>query len=166
MLPIVFRGTIIALGLMLATAPRAGTVKPVSRTDVVVVYKTESTFNDVLEAVKLAISQQGLVVNNISHISNMLQRTGQDAGKQARIYGKGEAVEFCSATLSRKIMEADPNNIVFCPFIVAVYTLPDNPKTVYLAYRRPTLVGNEASRKSLKEVEALIDRIAQDALAW
>lgn len=154
------------LTLLLTGTLHAGGVKPITKTDIIVVYKTQSTFKDVMEAVKLGISQQGLVVNNVSHISNMLQRTGQDAGKQARIYGKGEAVEFCSATLSRKIMEADPTNIIFCPFIIAVYTLPDKPGTVYLAYRRPTLTGSDASRTALKEVDALIDRIVQDALAW
>ena len=34
------------------------------------------------------------------------------------------------------MMEADPHNIVMCPFAIAVYTLPGDARA-WLAYRRP-----------------------------
>jgi len=63
-------------------------------------------------------------------------------------------------------MEADPRNMIFCPYIVNLYVLPQQPDTVYLAYRRPQRVGSKASKASLKAVEELLDGIVQDALAW
>jgi hypothetical protein len=61
-------------------------------------------------------------------------------------------------------MEADPTNIVFCPYIIVYYTLHHDPKTVYVGYRRPLPAGSEASRASIKEIEGLLDGIVKEAL--
>ena len=62
------------------------------------------------------------------------------------------------------MMEADRHNIVFCPYIISVYSLPDEPGKVYLSYRRPELVGNAASKAALKDVEKLLDSIIDETL--
>jgi hypothetical protein len=61
-------------------------------------------------------------------------------------------------------MEADPSNIGFCPDVIVIYTLPRDPQTVYVGFRRPLPVGSESSRASLREVEALLDGIVKEAL--
>ena len=38
------------------------------------------------------------------------------------------------------------------------------PKTVYVGYRRPLPVGSAASKKSLEDVEKLLDGIVKEAL--
>ena len=95
------------------------------------------SFADVKEAVVMAIENRGLVINYTSHIADMLARTGADIGASRRIYEQAEIIEFCSAGLSRKMMELDPHNIVFCPFALSVYTLPGETGQVWLSYRRP-----------------------------
>ena len=70
---------------------------------------------------------------------------------------------FCSATYSREAMEADPSNIVFCPYTLNVYTTPDAPGTVHVAYRRPYAGGSLESRKALLAIEGLLDGIAREA---
>lgn len=121
-------------------------------------------FEDVREDLEFAITGRGIVINNVSHIGSMLKRTGKDLGAKKVIYGKAEALEFCSATVSRNTMEADPHNIVFCPYIIAVYTLPAEEGKVYLSYRRPQLVGTKASKESLKAVENLLDSIISEVV--
>jgi hypothetical protein len=111
-----------------------------------------------------AITGRGFVVDHNSHISAMLDRTGKDLGATKTVYGKAESLQFCSATVSRRMMEADPANIVFCPYIIVLYTLPQDPKTVYVGYRRPLPVGTGASMASLKAVEELLDGIVKEAL--
>ena len=104
------------------------------------------------------------MVDHVSHISDMLERTGKDLGMTKVIYGKAESMQFCSASVSRHMMEADPTNIVFCPYIIVIYTLPQDPKKVYVGYRRPLLVGSKASKASLQAVEKLLDGIVKEAL--
>ncbi|HYA37970.1 MAG TPA: DUF302 domain-containing protein [Candidatus Methylomirabilis sp.] len=132
--------------------------------DYLKLYTTRGDFDSVREDVEIAITNRGLVVDHVSHISDMLERTGKDLGLAGNIYGKAESLQFCSATVSRRMMQADPSNIVFCPYIVVIYTLPKDPKTVYVGYRRPQLVGSDASRTSLKAVEDLLDGIVKEAL--
>jgi len=103
-------------------------------------------------------------INNVSHIGNMLARTGKDIGATRQIFEQAEALEFCSAVVSRRMMEADPHNIVFCPYIIYVYTLPGEKNRVYVAYRRPPAVGSTESRAALQAVEKLLQDIIADAI--
>jgi len=119
-------------------------------------HKVAGNFADTRDAVVMAIENRGLVVNYTSHIADMLQRTGADIGASRRIYDHAEIVEFCSAGLSRKMMEADPHNIVLCPFAISIYTLPGEKNGTWLAYRKP--MGAVA-----KLVEPLLREIAAEA---
>lgn len=159
---------IMAIIIVVVSQPSlaAKSVKPFDKKDYLVVYKKQGTFDDTRDLVKNAIIGRGLVINNISYIGNMLERTGKDLGTTKPVYLHAESLEFCSASVSRNSMEASPYNIVFCPYIVSVYTLPSDPKISYILYRRPQIVGSEASKKSLLAVEKLLDDVVQDALAW
>ncbi len=130
----------------------------------VVLQSVKGDFDDVRERVVMAIESRGLVLNYTAHIGNMLERTGKDIGRGRQIYGAAEVLEFCSAAVSRRTMEADPRNIVFCPYAIAVYTLPDDPAKVYVSYRRPLAVGSGHSMKALRDVGKLLDDIVRDAL--
>lgn len=127
-------------------------------------YTTKNDFDSVKQDLEIAITGRGLVVDHASHISEMLERTGKDLGIAKPVYGKAESMQFCSAVVSRATMEADPSNIVFCPYIIVLYTLPQDPKTVYVGYREPIPTGSPASRKSIKAVKALLDGIVKEAL--
>jgi len=125
-------------------------------------FSLEGNYEDTREYLKLAITERGMVINNISHIGKMLARTHKDVGAGKQIFVRAEALEFCSSVISRQMMEADPHNIVFCPYIIAIYTLPGEKNRVYLAYRRPLPVGSPASKKSLLAVEKLLQDIVDD----
>lgn len=94
-------------------------------------------FSEVRDALTMAIENRGLVVNYVSHIADMLNRTGNDIGASKTIFEQAEIIEFCSASLSRRMMEADPHNIVLCPFAISVYSLPGEPGKVWITYRQP-----------------------------
>jgi uncharacterized protein (DUF302 family) len=121
-------------------------------------------FDDIKERVVMAIENRGLVLNYTAHISNMLDRTGKDIGRERQIYLKAEVLEFCGAGVSRSMMEADSRNIVFCPYAIALYTLPNDPGKVYVSYRKPLATGPGQSAKALREVGKLLDDIVRDAL--
>lgn len=127
-------------------------------------FTKQGSFADVKESVEMAITGRGFVINNISHVGEMLERTGKDLGGAKRVFLNAESLEFCSATVSRKMMEADPDNIVFCPYIISIYVLPEKPKEVRVAYRKTQMVGSPASQQALKEVNVLLTEIIKEAI--
>jgi uncharacterized protein (DUF302 family) len=131
----------------------------------VVTYSKKARFEDVRDDLKLAIEGKGLVVDFVSSVNSMLERTGKDVGSARRLYADAQAFVFCSAALSRKTMEADPANMSMCPYTISVYATAQDPGTVYVSYRRPWRPdGSAASKAALKEVEVLLDRIAREAV--
>ena len=130
----------------------------------VVVRSTKGEFKEVKERVLHAIENRGLVLNYTARIGAMLERTGKDIGAARQVYADAELLEFCSAKVSRDTMEADPRNIVFCPYGIAIYVLPKEPGKVYLAYRRQGGSGAERSAKSLQAVDKLLADIVGEAL--
>jgi uncharacterized protein (DUF302 family) len=133
------------------------------RDDYMKLYTVEGKFEDIRMDIEMAITDRGMVINNVSHIGNMLARTGKDLGAGKQVFQKAEALEFCSSTVSRRMMETDPHNIVFCPYIIAIYTLPAESNKVYVAFRRPLPVGSAESQQSLVAVEQLLEEIIADA---
>lgn len=118
--------------------------------------KVATSFDDTRDAIVMAIENRGLVVNYTSHIGDMLARTGADIGAARQIFAQAEIVEFCSAGLSRQMMEMDPHNIVLCPFAISIYTLPGEKNITWVAYRQPK--GTAA-----KLVGPLLSAIAAEA---
>jgi hypothetical protein len=136
-------------------------------TSPIVRYTAAGKFENARDDLVNAITVRGLVIDHNSHVAKMLDRTGQDLGTTKKIYGddQGQTFSFCSAVVSRKTMEADPNNIIFCPYTIALYTTLAEPNKVNIAYRRPLGADNSpASQAALKEVAALLDSIAREAL--
>ena len=128
-----------------------------------VLFKAQGSYQDVRDNLQMAIEGKGLKITNTNHIAEMLERTGKDIGETRQVYENAEQFEFCSATVSRHMMEADPHAIVMCPYSVVVYAIP-NDKTVYLAYRKPAATRNPALKKTLVELEKLLAGIIKDAM--
>jgi len=130
------------------------------------VYESESSFSDVMDGLKLAIQQRGMFINNVMHMNDMLERTGQDLGFEGgALFGQADSVEFCSAVLSRKMISEDPRRIVNCPFIIAVYTLPGEPDTTYVAHRAIPSAETKES-EAMQEVATMLQAISEDAVSW
>jgi len=149
------------MGILVLTSACVSAGSP--RGDYMKLYTVEGQFEDVRQDIEMAITDRGMIINNVSHIGNMLARTGKDLGAGKDIFKQAEALEFCSATVSRRMMETDPHNIVFCPYIISIYTLPAEKDKVYVAFRRPLPVGTDESRQSLVAVEKLLEEIITDA---
>jgi len=128
------------------------------------VFTKSGSFEDVRDAVDMAITGRGLVVNNVSHVGDMLDRTGKELGATKQIFLKAEVLEFCSAVVSRNMMESDPDNIVFCPYAISIYVVPEKPNEVRVAYRKPQIAGPHEPQKALKAVDELLSGIVKEAL--
>ncbi|KXX66044.1 hypothetical protein [Marichromatium gracile] len=130
-----------------------------------VVHQAETSLEAALDGLQAAILERGLYINNVLDLGEMFARTGADLGFTEPVYGEARSVEFCSAVLSREMMREDPTRIVNCPFVVSLYTLPDDPATVHAAYRAiPAEL--QAASPVMREVAELLDALARAALAW
>jgi len=127
------------------------------------IYKFTGNYQDVRDDLDYAITGKGIKVNGVSHIGDMLIRTGKDIGRTQKIFDKAEAIQFCSATLSRDMMEADPLNIVYCPYIIYIYSLPGEKNMVYVGYRKLPELESAASKKAAKAIIATYEGIIADA---
>lgn len=135
--------------LILSLAPPAAADSPG-----VVLYDFDGAFEDAAFGVESAILDRGLVVDHVSHVGDMLNRTKADVGGAKDLFEKANVYMFCSATLSRKVMEADPMNIAHCPYGVFVM---DSDGAVQVGYR-------SMPEGPMKEVETLLDAIAREAV--
>ncbi len=131
----------------------------------IAIHSTVNSFADVKDRLIFAIENRGLVVSYTARVGTMLERTGGAIGSSRPIYANAEVIEFCSATLSRATMEADPHNIAYCPYSIAVYVLARERQRVYVVYRMlGTGSGVDASRRALRAVEELMADIVREAL--
>ena len=80
----------------------------------------DGSFEDATFAVESAIVDKGLVIDSVSHVGAMLNRTGADVGSEKTLFKAADVFLFCSAVVSREVMEADPMNIMHCPYGVFV----------------------------------------------
>lgn len=127
------------------------------------VFKAHGSYQEVRDQVQSAIEGKGLKINNMHKIAEMLDRTGKDIGATKQIYENAEQFDFCSAEISRKMMEADPHAIAMCPYLISVYKLPKDMH-VYISYRRPATTKNPALKKVLAEVDKMMTDIIKDAM--
>ncbi len=133
-------------------------------TPAVVSYVKQGKFEEVRDDLKVAIESKGLVIDYHSKIGNMLDRTGADVGSAKKLYVGNEAFVFCSAKLSRAMMEADLANAAQCPYSITVYATTAKPSEVVVTYRPMRANSpNKASQDALAQVNKLIDSIAREA---
>lgn len=146
-----FRSIIAALSLAAAFA------MPAAAQDDVTLYQADMPFEDVASSVEEAIINRGYVVDYRGYIGEMLQRTAKDVGAKEHLYRNAEFFQFCSAVLSRQVMEENVGNIAYCPYIVFVYETEAEAGTVNIGYRH--LPAGEGRDK----VNELLDEIAREA---
>lgn len=131
--------------------------------DDVEIVEVKAAFEDVKQNVADAIIKRGYVIDYNAKIGDMLVRTGKDIGSTKKIYNGAETVQFCSALLTRKMMEADPENIAYCPYVIFYYERADRLGTIYVGYRELDDDGSDASETSKKAINKMLDEIIKEA---
>ncbi|MDG4649374.1 DUF302 domain-containing protein [Roseibacterium sp. SDUM158017] len=119
----------------------------------VITYGFDGNFDDATFAVESAIVDRGLVIDYVSHVGDMLNRTGEDVGSDEMIFENADIFLFCSAAVSRRVMEADPMNIAHCPYSIFVTERGGEVMLGHRAY----------PEGPMQEVEAMLDAIILSA---
>ena len=129
----------------------------------ITLYESKVAFDEARQDLEDSIVNRGYVIDYNAKIGEMLQRTGKDVGATRQIYSNAETMQFCSAVLSRKAMEADPSNIAYCPYVLFVYAQADAPGKSLVGFRRLSEAGSENSKAAVREINAVLDEIAREA---
>jgi len=116
----------------------------------------DADFEDIVFNVEMAIENQGLVIDDVSYVGQMLARTKEDVGGEIDLFTDARIFSFCSASLSREVMEAKLRNIQYCPYNVYVYQSTEEGAPVVIGYRE----FNEPSMLSINE---LLQQIVAEA---
>ncbi len=122
-----------------------------------VTYTTDLGYDDVVFGLENAIIDAGLQIDNVSHVGDMLERTRADVGSDVVLFTHAQVFSFCSATVSRAVMEADPMNIVYCPYGIFVAEIAGNPGRTTIGFR-------QFPDGAMQQVQTLLDRIVQMAI--
>lgn len=134
------------VGLMMASSALAD--------DIATVRDFDGSFEDATFSVESAIVGQGLVIDYVSHTGEMLNRTAADVGSDEKIFEAADIFLFCSAVVSRKVMEADPMNIAHCPYAIFV---TEREGRVTVGYRN-------YPEGPMQDVQALLEGIVAEAV--
>ncbi len=127
---------------------------PALANDQATTYSFDGSFEDAAFAVESAIIGRGLVIDYVSHTGEMLNRTAADVGSDKALFKEADIFLFCSAQISRKVMEVDPMNIAHCPYGIFV---ADRDGAVMVGYRN-------YPQGEMQDVQSLLDEIVKDAL--
>ena len=136
-------GIILAASVALAHADAGSTLYPYN-----------GSFDDATFSVESAIVDQGLVIDYVSHVGEMLNRTGKDVGSTKKIFDAADVFLFCSAVVSRQVMEADPTNVMHCPYGIFV---TDQDGKVSIGHR----IYPEGE---MQQVQTLLESIVKTAI--
>ncbi|WP_319386602.1 DUF302 domain-containing protein [Roseibium sp.] len=117
-------------------------------------YSFDGSFEDATFAVESAIVGEGLVIDSVSHVGAMLNRTAADVGSEETIFKNADIFLFCSALISRQVMEKDPMNIVHCPYGIFVMETDEGV----------TIGHKDYPDGSMQAVENLMQQIVAEAI--
>lgn len=121
--------------------------------DEVVLTPSGQSFEDTVFALESAIVGRGLVIDYVSHVGDMLERTRADIGSEVELFSQAQIFLFCSASVSRLAMEADWQNIAHCPYGISVIERPGEEVLVGYVYRMTD---------SMAVVNALLSSIVEE----
>jgi uncharacterized protein (DUF302 family) len=128
--------------------------------------RVSGDFKDIRDSVRQAIEGKGINIAHTLPAGDMLNRTGKDFGIAVNTFIQAETVEFCSARISHRLVQANPENILLCPFTISIYVLTTDPENVRLSYRRPFTLPDDNSQAAVQEVVQLIEGVISEATAW
>ncbi len=130
---------------------------PIAMADTAAVtYISPDDFEDTIFSIESAIVEQGLKIEHINHVGDMLERTRKDVGSDKIIFDHADIYNFCSAKVSREVMEADPLNLVHCPYRIFVMQEHGSDQVV-VGY--PKMPEGE-----MQQVEKLLETIVRSAI--
>jgi len=123
--------------------------------------KVEESYETVSFDIETAIVNRGFVIDFKGDIAMMLENTTNVSDSSEKVYKHAGFWQFCSAAITRKLVEKSPDNLGHCPFVIFAYETVAEPGHVTIGYR--PLSGEPGSDSTITEVNDLLASIVKDA---
>ncbi len=160
---------LIAITLLMITVTISGLSQSTAQgTGTYPYYKTKAaSFDEIFAELQDVIINEGLVIDFVGHVDNMLLRTSEAAASvtpsgQKSPYLNAKYLQFCSANLTHKAISADPHNLAICPYVFFIYETHSNPGNVTVGFRPPLFGPSKRSGKIKAQVieflQGIIDK--------
>src|SRR5258708_23045997 len=109
---------------------------------------SSKSYDQTLEAFKMAVNKGGMMVMSTVDQGNMLKMTGLDM--------KGTLFLVGNPNIGKQVFEKDPAAGLYLPLRVYIYQGSDN-KT-YLSYDKPSVVLQSFNNASIDQTAAMLDQ--------
>ncbi len=134
-------------------------------------YKTTAaSFDEVFTELQDVIINEGLVIDFIGNVDDMLMRTSEAASSvtsdgQKSPYLHAKYLQFCSAKLTHMAVSADPHNLAICPYVFFIYETHSNPGNVTVGFRPPLFGPSKRSGKIKTQVIEFLQEIIDKTIS-
>jgi len=155
---------LLALYLLVFGSQQVIAVDPLPKPEVIGpswVYSTDGLYHDVKDDLVAAIESRGIVIAYQAHAASMLRRTAEAVGATSQVYDNAQILLFCKADLTYELTAENPHNLTLCPYSISIYTLSQDPQTVYLAIPAP-----DYQVPAYAAIHQLLESIVAETLSW
>lgn len=133
-------------------------------------YSKQGDFEEVLQDLRDAVINRGLVIDYIGHVNAMLDRTSDAAESVTETgertpYLNAKYIQFCSAKLTHAAVSADPYNLAICPYVVFIFETRSEPGTIVVGYRHPIPGQSTETKEAFANIDNLLDEIVKEVAA-
>ncbi len=122
----------------------------------------DAAFVDVRVDIENAILNKGFVIDFNGNISRMLANTSEVAENPKPVYVDAQFWQFCSSKTTRQMVELNPSNLMYCPFVIYAYETVDKPGQVTVGYRPLSANENDSHFKMVSDINNMLDAIIAD----
>ncbi len=151
-----------------ATLAITGTVKAEERRDFTIHHK-DAPFEEVFQDLEDAVINQGMVIDYVGHVNEMLVRTAdvvlENAGDGEKSpYLNAKFILFCSAALTHQAVRANQHNLATCPYVIFAYQTHKRPERTIVGYRNPEMGVPGPTRQVMEKVKQLLEKVVAEAV--
>lgn len=122
----------------------------------------DAEFSDVVIDIENAILNKGFVIDFNGDIAKMLERTSNGSNDSQAVYKYAKFWQFCSSQFTRQMVEINPENIAYCPFVIFAYETVSDPGQVIVGFQ-PLVVGKDDDTLGMTNtINAMLISIVSD----
>jgi len=143
----------ILAGFLFLTASAAATTKSENR------LKIKSSYQDIKFEIENAIINKGFVIDFNGNIAKMLENTANTVDNPKTVFKNAEFWQFCSSKITRRLVEQNPANLTFCPFVIYAFETTADPGIVSIGFRPLHTTGIGYNKRIVEEVNNLLHSI-------
>ncbi len=124
-----------------------------------ITYTINTSYDDLMFALLDEVSASGFVLAYQANISKGLNNISKLL-KKKNVFINARKIGFCKSSLSLKMMQENPKNMMFCPLSLAIYELKKNH--IVILYQK--IVPLRKKDKVVLQINKIIPKLIENLL--